>query len=367
MKTHLPIQSVMEITLPRTDDFHHHFRDETLLRYTVPAAAHQFTRALAMPNLVPPVVNVHQAAEYRARIQACGDLDLVMTLALTDTTTEQDVEDAASSGFVHAFKLYPKGATTNSDNGVTNIKSEKISRVLNAMSKHHVLLLVHGEVTESCIDIFDRETEFLQTFGEYLTKGFPQLKIVFEHLTTADGVRFVQGLGTNVAATLTPQHLVFSRNHLLVGGLKPHNYCLPVLKLESDREVLLEAATGGSGKFFLGTDSAPHLKSRKESSCCSAGCFTSLNALQLYAEAFDSVGKINELSRFAGEYGAEFYNLYKPILSMEEDSKMKRVLKKQTSRIAASLEVPELNDCLIPFRASEELQWELICTPKKLE
>lgn len=310
--------SIKELTLPQPDDWHIHLRDDQALATTVPHAANSFNRVICMPNLVPPVKNVNDARAYRERILQhlqASDLDAErkaafdprMTLYLTNHTTAKDIEAAAQSGIVQAVKLYPAGATTNSADGVTDI--DACVDVFEAMEKHSLPLLLHGEVTHDHIDIFDREKRFLEeVLGQIIAK-FPELKIVMEHITTSDAADFILSQGNQVAATITPQHLLFNRNHLLLGGIKPHFYCLPILKRANHQKVLLDVATSGSPKFFLGTDSAPHATDKKESACGCAGCYSSSIALPLYATAFDSVGKLDKLEGFASRFGAQFYGL----------------------------------------------------------
>lgn len=310
--------SIRELTLLQPDDWHIHLRDDKALATTVPHAAQSFNRVICMPNLVPPVKNIDAAQAYRERILqhlAASDLsaerkvafDPRMTLYLTDQTTAQDIEMAAKSGIVQAVKLYPAGATTNSADGVTDINA--CVDVFEALEKYNLPLLLHGEVTHDHVDIFDREKRFLDEVLAQIIVKFPTMKIVLEHITTSDAADFVLEQGNQIAATITPQHLMFNRNHLLVGGIKPHFYCLPILKRESHQKVLLDVATSGNPKFFLGTDSAPHATNAKESACGCAGCYSAANALPLYATAFDSVGKIDKLEGFASRFGAQFYGL----------------------------------------------------------
>ena len=310
--------SIKELTILQPDDWHIHLRDDKALVTTVEHAAASFNRVICMPNLVPPVKNVNDAHAYRERIMAhlqTSDLsaerksafDPRMTLYLTDNTTVQDIEMAAQAGIVQAVKLYPAGATTNSADGVTDINA--CVDVFEAMEKYNLPLLLHGEVTHDHVDIFDREKRFLEeVLGQIIAK-FPTLKIVMEHITTSDAADFVLAQGNQVAATITPQHLMFNRNHMLLGGIKPHFYCLPILKRKQHQEVLLNVATSGSPKFFLGTDSAPHATDKKEAACGCAGCYSSSIALPLYATAFDSVGKIDKLEGFTSQFGAQFYGL----------------------------------------------------------
>ncbi|WP_367105879.1 dihydroorotase [uncultured Psychrobacter sp.] len=310
--------SIKELTLLQPDDWHIHLRDDQALATTVPHAASSFNRVICMPNLVPPVKNVNDASAYRERIlqqlqssavdsDRKAAFDPRMTLYLTDNTTAKDIEIAAQSGIVQAVKLYPAGATTNSADGVTDINA--CVAVFEAMEKYNLPLLLHGEVTHDHIDIFDREKRFLEDILGQIIAKFPALKIVMEHITTSDAADFILAQGNQVAATITPQHLMFNRNHLLLGGIKPHFYCLPILKRESHQKVLLDVATSGSPKFFLGTDSAPHATDQKEAACGCAGCYSSSIALPLYATAFDSVGKLDKLEGFTSRFGPQFYGL----------------------------------------------------------
>lgn len=311
-------EAVREITLPRPDDWHHHLRDGDSLKTTVVHAAENFNRAICMPNLVPPVKTTEEARAYRDRIlQALQQADIEegykhsfdprMTLYLTDSTSVEDIKQAAQSGIVQAVKLYPAGATTNSADGVTNLGGR--NDVFEAMQKYGLPLLIHGESTDSHVDIFDREKQFIDTTLTNMVNQFPELKMVVEHITTGDAADFVLSQNERVAATITPQHLLFNRNHMLVGGIKPHFYCLPILKRQQHQQVLLDVATSGNPKFFLGTDSAPHATHAKENACGCAGCYSASIALPLYATAFDSVGKIDRLEGFASRFGAQFYGL----------------------------------------------------------
>ena len=299
------------IILGRPDDFHVHLRDGAALAAVVPLTARQFGRALVMPNLKPPVTTVSMAADYRERILRSVPADLqfspLMALYLTDGTTVDEVARVADSHFVHAFKYYPAGATTNSDSGVTALP--KVYPVLEAMQRHGVVLCVHGEVTDPTTDVFDREALFVEGSLQQIARDFPALKIVVEHITTLEAAEFVAASSANIAATITPQHLLYNRTSIFTGGIRPHFYCLPILKRETHRQALLQAATSGSAKFFLGTDSAPHAKNNKEACCGAAGCFTSHAAMELYAEAFDSVGEMDKLDDFASRFGAAFYGL----------------------------------------------------------
>ncbi len=289
------------LTITRPDDWHLHVRDGAALAAVLPHTVRQFARAIIMPNLKPPVRTVADAAAYRDRILAAVpsgmNFEPLMTLYLTDNTSPDDIFAAKASGFVKAVKYYPAGATTNSDSGVTDI--HKCDAVFEAMQHVDLPLLLHGEVTGDDIDVFDREKVFLEKHLIPLVQRFPKLRIVLEHITTADSVKFVLAASDNVAATITPQHLLFSRNAIFKGGIRPHFYCLPILKREEHRLALIQAATSGSPKFFLGTDSAPHTKNAKEACCGSAGCYSALHAMELYAEAFESVGALDKLEAFA--------------------------------------------------------------------
>ncbi len=299
------------LTLTRPDDWHLHLRDGAALEAVVRPSARVFGRAIVMPNLRPPVLTTADAAAYRARILAAlpGDsaFEPLMTLYLTDRTAGDEIARARDSGFVHAVKYYPAGATTNSDSGVTALANAYPT--LAAMERVGMVLSLHGEVTDPAVDVFDRERVFVDRHLAQLVRDFPALRIVVEHATTREAVEFVRDAPANVAATITPQHLRYSRNALFAGGLRPHNYCLPVLKREAHRMALIAAATSGSPKFFLGTDSAPHARQVKESACCGAGCYTAPLALPLYAEAFEDAGALDRLEGFASIHGAAFYGL----------------------------------------------------------
>ena len=299
------------ITLTRPDDWHLHLRDGTALAAVLPHTARQFARAIVMPNLRPPVTTAAQALAYRQRIvqalpESAGGFEPLMTLYLTDNTPPDEIRRAKEAGVV-ALKLYPAGATTNSDAGVTDIR--KTHKTLEAMQREGLLLLVHGEVTDPEIDLFDREAVFIDQVMQPLRRDFPELKVVFEHITTQEAAQYVAASDRYTAATLTAHHLLYNRNALFIGGMRPHYYCLPVLKREVHRRALLAAATSGSSKFFLGTDSAPHAAAMKEQSVCGAGCFTAPLALELYAEAFESAGALDKLEGFASFHGADFYGL----------------------------------------------------------
>jgi dihydroorotase len=298
-----------QLTLRRPDDWHLHLRDGAELSSVLGYTAARFARAVVMPNLVPPVTTVAMADAYRSRILAAlpagAAFEPLMTLYLTDTTAPAEIDAALASGFICGVKLYPAGATTHSEAGVTRI--ERCHATLEHMQQLGLPLQVHGEVTDPSVDVFDREARFIERVLVPLTRRFTQLKIVFEHVTTRSAVEFVRGSRAGIAATITPQHLLENRNALFAGGLRPHFYCLPVLKSESDREALVEAATGASAKFFLGTDSAPHARAAKESACGCAGIFTAHAGIELYAEVFDAAGHLERLEGFASEHGADFY------------------------------------------------------------
>jgi len=302
-----------QITITRPDDWHLHVRDGAAMAAVVPATARQFARAIIMPNLRPPITTAAAAAEYRARILAARpasgpghDFTPLMTLYLTDRLAVDEIARAREAGVV-AAKLYPAGATTNSDAGVTDIR--KVYPVLEAMQRAGLLLLVHGEVTDPAVDIFDREAVFIDRVMLPLRRDFPELKVVFEHITTREAAQYVATAGAHTAATITAHHLLYNRNAIFQGGLRPHYYCLPVLKREVHRQALVAAATSGSDRFFLGTDSAPHASVMKEASVCGAGCYTALSALELYAEAFDAAGALDRFEGFASHHGPAFYGL----------------------------------------------------------
>jgi dihydroorotase len=343
---------MQQITIMRPDDWHIHLRDDASLATTVPDAARQFSRAIVMPNLRPPVTTVEQAAAYRERILAAVPVGLkfepLMTLYLTDNTPPGEIDRAKASGFVHAVKLYPAGATTNSDAGVTSI--DKVSATLERMQDLGLPLLVHGEVTHADVDIFDRERVFIDRVFLPLQKTFPGLRTVFEHITTAEAAQFVSGAGDNVAATITAHHLLMNRNALFTGGIRPHNYCLPVLKRETHRAALVAAAISGNPRFFLGTDSAPHARSTKEAACGCAGCYTANAAIELYAEAFDDAGALNMLEAFASHNGPDWYGLPRNTDRIN--------LTKESWKMPATLDYLPA-DSLVPLRAGESVTWRL--------
>ena len=338
-----------EITIGRPDDWHLHVRDGAALAAVLPHSARQFGRAIIMPNLRPPVTTTAQAVAYRERILAArpvgSDFEPLMTLYLTDNLPPDEIARAKEAGIV-AVKLYPAGATTNSDAGVTDLA--KTSKTLEAMQRAGMKLLVHGEVTDPAIDVFDREAVFIERVFEPLRKAMPELKIVFEHITTREAAQYVAEADAHTAATITAHHLLFNRNAIFQGGLRPHYYCLPVLKREVHRLALMDAATSGSAKFFLGTDSAPHASVMKEASVCGAGCFTALSALELYAEAFDNVGALDKLEGFASHHGPDFYGLPRNAGTV--------TLRREAWELPAS--VPFGDASLKPLRAGETLGWK---------
>lgn len=299
------------LTIRRPDDWHLHLRDGAMLRAVLPESARHFARAIIMPNLVPPVVTMADALAYRARIlealPAGTDFTPLMTLYLTEATDADDVAAAHAAGVIHAVKLYPAGATTNSHGGVRNFAA--VQGVLDRMAEIGLPLCVHGEVTDPAVDIFDREAVFLETVLDPLRRRTPGLRVVLEHVTTAEGLAYVREGGGDIAATITAHHLVLNRNQILAGGIRPHYYCLPVAKRETHRQALLAAATGGEEKFFLGTDSAPHVDALKEHACGCAGCFTATNAMPLLAQVFEDAGELDRLEGFTSLHGAAFYDL----------------------------------------------------------
>lgn len=338
------------LTITRPDDWHVHLRDGDSLANTVKDISRYNGRALIMPNTVPPVTNLQMALDYRERIMAHNHSDTfepLMALYLTDNTTADDIRDAHASGKVVACKLYPAGATTNSDSGVTDAK--KIYPVLEAMAEVGMLLLIHGEVTTHDVDIFDREKTFLDTVLAPIVNDFPHIKIVLEHITTREAVEFVNKAGDNVAATITAHHLLFNRNHMLVGGIRPHFYCLPILKRGSHQQALIEAATSGSKKFFLGTDSAPHAQGKKETACGCAGSYTAHAAVELYAEVFDKEGKLENLEAFASHNGPDFYGIARNSDSI--------TLEKSAWNVPATM--PFGADVVVPIRANEQIEWQV--------
>ncbi len=342
----------MEIKLTRPDDWHLHLRDDALMRSVLPDTARQFARAIIMPNLKPPVTTTSEAQAYRTRIitamSASSRFRPLMTLYLTDNTTAQEIQRARKSGVVHAVKLYPAGATTHSDAGVTDIR--KTYPALEEMQRCGIPLLVHGEVTDPAVDIFDREAVFIERVLQPLLRDLPELRVVFEHITTRDAAQFVTDAPDNIAATLTAHHLLYNRNAMFSGGIRPHYYCLPVLKRETHREALVAAASSGNKKFFLGTDSAPHAQHTKETACGCAGCYTAHAAIELYAEAFEQVGALNKLEAFASFHGADFYGLPRNTQTI--------TLRKEKWQVPASVGFGEHR--LVPLRAGEMMKWKMV-------
>ncbi|MGC8121216.1 dihydroorotase [Marinobacter sp. VGCF2001] len=339
-----------QITMTRPDDWHLHVRDGDILNDVVPATAASFGRAIIMPNLVPPVSDANAALAYRDRILAAAGesaFQPLMTLYLTESTTPETIREARTAGVV-AAKLYPAGATTNSASGVTDIRN--IYPVLEAMAECGMLLLVHGEVTDADIDIFDREKVFLERVLAPTLEAFPALKVVLEHITTADSAQFVrQHQGGNLGATLTPQHLMYNRNHMLVGGIRPHLYCLPILKRNKHQEALREAVASGDPRFFLGTDSAPHARDKKEAACGCAGCYSAFGAIGLYADIFEDLGILDKLEAFASLNGADFYGLPRntdTITLVREPWTMPEQL-------------PLASGSIVPLKAGETVNWRL--------
>ena len=342
--------SPQSLTLTRPDDWHLHLRDGAAMAAVLPATARQFARAIVMPNLKPPVVTAAQAIEYRGRIvnalPAGSDFKPLMTLYLTDKLAPAEVVRAKAAGVV-AVKLYPAGATTNSDAGVTDMRH--VSATLEAMQREGLLLLVHGEVTDPSIDVFDREAVFIERVMQPLRRDFPALKVVFEHITTKEAAQYVADSGANTAATVTAHHLLYNRNAIFMGGLRPHYYCLPVLKREVHRQALVGAATSGSAKFFLGTDSAPHAARLKEASVCGAGCYTAPAALELYAEAFEAANALDKLEAFASFNGPDFYGLPRNSGTV--------TVRREPWQLPDS--VPFGDAQLKPLRGGETLNWRL--------
>ena len=339
------------LTLQTPDDWHLHFRDGDMLLETVPATARVFQRAIVMPNLVPPVTTAEMAVAYRDRILAArpagSRFQPLVTLYLTDKTSKADIQQAKAAGVVGA-KLYPAGATTNSSSGVAAL--DALYPVFEAMAEAGMLLLIHGEVTDHEIDIFDREKVFIDRYLQHIVARLPSLKVVFEHITTADAASFVAEASANVAATITPQHLLLNRNDMLVGGIRPHNYCLPVLKRRTHQEALRAAVASGSAKFFLGTDSAPHEKHRKESACGCAGCYSAHSAIELYAQVFDELGCLDKLEAFASHYGADFYGLPRNSGTI--------TLVQQEWQVPAEIILPNGHP-IVPFFGGQTLKWKL--------
>jgi len=348
-------QNITQLTITRPDDWHLHLRDGAALQAVVGDTARQFARAIIMPNLRPPVTTTEQALAYRQRIEdALRQQDNVpaftplMTLYLTDNTTADEIERAHASGQVYAVKLYPAGATTNSDAGVTDLLG-KCAAALQALERCGMPLLVHGEVTDPDIDVFDREAVFIDRVMRPLRKAYPGLKVVFEHITTKDGAEYVRDAEGPIAATITPQHLLYNRNAIFQGGVRPHWYCLPILKREVHRQALVDAATSGSPRFFLGTDSAPHARGLKEHACGCAGCYTALHAMELYATAFERAGRLDRLEGFASFHGPDFYGLPRNTDTL--------TLRRESFVIPADL--PFGDTSLVPLAAGESLEWRV--------
>jgi len=342
---------MQQLTITRPDDWHLHLRDGALMQSVLPDTARQFARAIVMPNLRPPVTTTALALEYRQRILAALPAGMkfepLMTLYLTDNTSAEEIRKAKASGVVHAVKLYPAGATTNSDAGVTDIRNTYAA--LEEMQRCGMPLLVHGEVTDSNIDIFDREAVFIERVMQPLLRDLPELRVVFEHITTLDAAQFVADAPATLAATLTPQHLLYNRNALLAGGIRPHYYCLPILKRETHRVALVKAVTSGNKKFFLGTDSAPHAQHTKEAACGCAGCYSAHSAIELYAEAFEAAGALDKLEAFASFFGADYYGLPRNTDTV--------TLRRESWQVPDSIGFGEHR--LVPLRAGEAMQWKL--------
>ncbi len=340
-----------ELTITRPDDWHLHLRDGEAMTSVLPDTAKRFARAIVMPNLRPPVTTVNAARGYRDRILAAVpsgvSFEPLMTLYLTDNTPPAEIARAKQSGFIHAIKYYPAGATTNSDSGVTDM--HKAYPAIAAMEEHGVPLLLHGEVTDADVDVFDREAVFIDRHLTRLMKDFPKLKIVLEHITTRQAAEFVKSAPAHVGATITVHHLLYNRNAMFRGGIRPHYYCLPVLKRETHREALIAAAISGNPKFFLGTDSAPHAQNTKETSCGCAGIYTAHAAIELYAEAFEQAGALNRLEAFASFFGPDFYGLPR--------NTQRITLKKASWPVPESLDMG--GEKLVPLRAGETVDWKV--------
>ena len=341
----------MELKITRPDDWHLHLRDGALMHAVLPDSTRQFARAIIMPNLGTPVTTVQQAHDYHGRILAArpvgSDFNPLMTLYLTDNTAAGEIHKAKQSGIVHGIKYYPAGATTNSDLGITDI--HKAYPALEEMQRCGMPLLLHGETTDAAVDVFDRESVFIDRVLQPLLRDLPALRVVFEHITTAEAVEFVKAAPDSVAATITAHHLLYNRNAMFAGGIRPHHYCLPVLKREQHRKALLAAATGGNKKFFLGTDSAPHARHTKESACGCAGIYSAHAAIELYAEAFEQSGALPALEGFASLYGADFYGLPRNTQSI--------TLHKKRWQVPATLKFGDHE--LVPLRAGEAIDWAL--------
>ncbi|AFM12992.1 dihydroorotase [Turneriella parva] len=348
----MPAAAGTTITIIQPDDWHLHLRDGAALAAVLPHTAERFARAIVMPNLKPPVTTVAEAMGYRERILAALPAGLqfepLMTLYLTANTTPAEIRRAKASGIVHAVKLYPAGATTNSEAGVSALAA--IYPVLEAMQEVDLPLLVHGEVTDANVDVFDREKVFLETELTAIIQKFPTLRVVFEHITTREAADFVEAAAGRVAATITAHHLLMNRNELFAGGIRPHHYCLPVLKREEHRQRLVAAATSGSKKFFIGTDSAPHAKHTKENACGCAGMYTANAGIELYAEVFDAAGALDRLQGFMSEFGPQFYGL--PL-----NSKSVTLIKKPK---AIPHEFPFGDQTIVPLRAGGQTEWQIV-------
>ncbi len=340
------------LTLTRPDDWHLHFRDGDVLRDVVPHTARQFARAIVMPTLKPPVTTSEMAAAYRQRIIAAlpegASFEPLMVLYLTDNTSPDEIHRAVDSGIVHGVKLYPAGATTNSDAGVTDIR--RCMPTLEAMQKLGLPLQIHGEVTDGDIDVFDREAVFIDRILQPLRRDLPALRVVFEHITTREAAQYVRDAEGDIAATITAHHLLYNRNAIFRGGIRPHYYCLPILKRETHRLALIEAATSGSPKFFLGTDSAPHPKGLKEHACGCAGCYTALHAMELYAQAFEEAGALDKLEGFASFYGSDFYRLPRNTSTI--------TLQRQSWTVPD--ELPMDGASVVPLDAGSQLRWTFV-------
>jgi dihydroorotase len=345
-----------QLTLRRPDDWHLHLRDGAQLAAVLPHTARQFARALVMPNLKPPMTTTAALEQYRARILAALPAGLafepMMTLYLTDRTSPEEIRRARASGIVVGAKLYPAGATTHSDAGVTSI--DKVWGALEAMAEAGLVLQVHGEVTDYDVDVFDRETAFIDRVLSRVVERVPSLRVVFEHITTRTAAQFVCSARPGVAATITPQHLLLNRNAIFDGGVRPHHYCLPVLKRERDREALVEAATSNDPRFFLGTDSAPHARHAKEAACGCAGIFSAHAAIELYAEAFEQAGRLDRLEAFASERGADFYGVPRNAGTI--------TLRRETWQVPQSYAFGTAGEELVPFRAGMPIGWRLVAT-----
>jgi dihydroorotase len=352
MQNQLSENNLQSITITRPDDWHLHLRDGAAMASVLPHTARQFGRAIVMPNLKPPITTTAQALAYRSRILAALPSDMrfqpLMVLYLTDNTPPDEIRRAKDSGFVHAVKLYPAGATTNSDAGVTDLA--KCYKTLETMQALGMPFLVHGEVTDPDVDIFDREAVFIDRVMEPLRRDMPELKVVFEHITTKEAAQYVAAASGATAATITAHHLLYNRNEIFKGGIRPHFYCLPVLKREEHRQALIKAAISGSAKFFLGTDSAPHPKGLKEHACGCAGCYTALHAMELYAEAFDQANALDKLEVFASFNGPSFYGLPRNMETV--------TLKRETWTLPAELPLGDAS--IVPLNGGESIHWKLI-------